>query len=458
MGGSLEDKLKDAISSSVNIAGAEEEEVQSYELQSRRDDSGRPKRKDKEAIDRRIAHIIEKLDYLKKMHPFSPNFLGNDLTYPKKKRFIFRLRRVPDLGDLREQVNQFAESKKITNPRKKINQYMKLNPYHAELRALKGIQIFNDTAQSGLDKSKLDVLRQSVKETGGALYNGGISIFNTTWFIRIYLKFLETLQARMSSEYNSMSTNFHWQVRNASDELHRMLLQVSSMISVKKHLNGLAMLNTKMKGSTYTYESISQEEVQEASVAMVKGSTKTFGSGKTANYIIWVIITLCSLFARIPVFKKLVIDTMANIPDISRELTLQKIMVSTVARVTEYQLTLAEGELDKIRQLAYNLYQRCQDTIDQHMNNIAFLHKSYEIDPYLKAAWIVKESEGLFDKHQYQEMMEKALQLLNVVIANSGQVKGSYEFARQLQNDIQITMTKYTTPSFAALEDDDDDI
>ena len=76
----------------------------------------------------------------------------------------------------------------------------------------------------------------------------------------------------------------------------------------------------------------------------------------------------------------------------------------------------------------------------------------------MKVAWIVKESEGLFDKYQYQEMMEKALQLLNVVIANSGQIKGSYEFARQLQNDIQITMTKFTTPSFAALEEDDDDI
>ena len=370
--GSLEQKLKEAISSTVKITTAEDEESDSQSGQPGR---ARPRRKEKEAVDKRVAHIIEKMDYLKGMNPYTPDFLGDDLAYPKKKRFFSRFKRIPDLGDLREEVNQFGESRKITNPRKKINLYIKTNPYNPELRALKGIQIFNDTAQSGLDKSKLDVLRQSVKETGGALYNGGISIFNTTWFIRIYLKFLETLQSRISTEYNGMNTNYHWQVRNAADELHRMLLQVSSMLSVKKHLNGLTMLNAKMKGSTYTYEPISQDEVQEASMSMAKGGNKSFGSGKTANYIIWVIITLSSLFARIPVLKKLVVDTLANIPDISRDLTLQKIMVSTVARVTEYQLALAEGELDKIRQLAYNLFQRCQETIRQHMNNIAFLHK-----------------------------------------------------------------------------------
>jgi len=451
---SLEQKLKEAITSSVKITTPK---LQDEELELDQQGQRRPRKKEKDAIDKRVAHIIDKLNYLKTMNPYSHEFLGDDLTYPKKRRFFFKFKRVPDLGELREEVNQFSESRKITNPRKKINQYLKSNPHHAELRALKGIQIFNDTSQSGLDKSKLDVLRQSILETGGALYNGGISIFNTTWFVRIYLKFLETLQTRISSEYNNMNTNYHWQVRNASDELHRMLLQITSMLSVKKHLSGLTMLNTRMKGSTYTYESISPEEVQEASLAMVKGTNKTFGSGKTANYIIWVIITLSALFARIPMLKKLVTDTMATIPDISRELTLQKIMVATVARVTEYQLALAEGELDKIRYMATSLFQRCQDTISQHMNNISFLHKSYEVDPFLKAAWIVKESEGLFDKYDYVQMMEKALGLLNVVIANSGQVKGSYEFARQLQDDIQMTLSKYSTPSFRMEEKEEEE-
>jgi len=397
-----------------------------------------------QAIDKKVEHILKKVEKVRSMNPYSPKFLGEDILYPQKKRKLFvRSNKILNLVDLRDEVNKASEMKKVNTARKKINQLLKRNRYNPELRALNGIQLFNDTFQSGLDENKLNALRRSMVETASAIHNGGISIFNVNWFIRIYLKYLEILHRRIAAEYNVIKTNYHWQVKAAADELHIALMQVTSMQGLQKNMSGLTVLNTRLKDSVYTYNCITKEEITEASHAMVKGENQSIGSGKTANYIIWVIITLSSLFARIPILENLISDTMSAIPDISRELTLQKKMVGTATRITKYQLALAEGDRAIISLAAKNLYKRCQDIIKTYLKGVTTFKKSYEVDPFLKAGWIVKESNGLFDPSDYRQMLEEALELMGTVIRFSLDVKDSLELATKLQKDISEIMMEY---------------
>ncbi len=66
-----------------------------------------------------------------------------------------------------------------------------------------------------------------------------------------------------------------------------------------------------------------------------------------------------------------------------------------------------------------------------------------EVDPFLKAAWIVKESQGLFIEADYRIMMQKATEYLSVVIGKRGQVKGFYEQANALQHELTGIKMKY---------------
>jgi len=403
---------------------------------------------EKISADKKVSNIFEKVNYLKAMSPTSPDFLGSEIEYPQKKGLVFfRSRIVPDLDQLRDEVDKFAEATKVTDPRKKIRKYLRIQPYNPELRALSGIQLFNDTMQSGLEEKKLNALYTALVEVANAVHNWGISIFNVTWLIKIYMKYLELLQKRISTEYDSLSRSFHWQVRQGADDILRELLQVTAMISVKEHLTGLMNLNAKLKGSAFTYGSITQEEIREACSTLVNEGNKTIATGKTANYIVWVIITMASLFARIPMFRKLVAEILRTIPDASRELILQKNMVGTVVSVADYQYAIAIGNVDNIVESAHKLYNRCIEVIEQQIN-YTDLSKPYEVDPFLKAAWIAKEGDGLFELNEYEDMLKESIRLLSIVIENNDQVKGSFDLARQLQDDIEEIMAKYGWDSY----------
>lgn len=375
--------------------------------------------------------------------PDTPEFLGSDVKYPEKSgRSLLGPKKMPNITELREEVNRFAEQKEINNPRKKIKRLIKKYPYFADLRALNGIQIFNDTAQSGLNERKLIILESALVEIASALHNEGISIYNATWFIKIYLKYLEHLKERISREQSSITGHFNWHIRKLSDGLQQKLLLIASLLSVKDKLGGLVMLNTKLKGSVYVSGCISKDEIRQACVAIQHDETKTVGVGKTANYVILVMITLGLLFARIPVLKNLVKDILATIPDVSKDLLLQKSMIRTMIGVTDFQLSLARGNPDESREVSETLFKRCSLLISQQLEYGA-LTKPHEVDPFLKGAWVAKESAGLFNKPEYKRMLEKAVKFLKRIMENADRIKGSYDLARQLQIEIQMIMAEY---------------
>ncbi|MCP4755662.1 MAG: hypothetical protein GY866_32765 [Proteobacteria bacterium] len=398
----------------------------------------------KDIVDRKVNLIINKVVDLRLKNPISSEFLGEEIEYPKKRKGLFaRFKPIPDLSDLRDDVDKFLKREKVINPRKKIAKLLSRYPFDADLHAIRGIQIFNDTAQSGLDEKKLDALQQSLIEIATAIYNEGISIFNINWFVKIYIKYLELMQKRLAGEYTAITGNHHWRVRQAADELHIILQQVTQMMSIKNQLAGLAMLNAKIKGTGGANIRITKYEVREAcNMILSDGNAKIGTGGKTAKHIIWEVITISSLLARIPIFRKLLGEIMNNVPDTPRGLMLQKNMVGTLTVITDFQFALAIGDTGKSIEVAHRLYNRCLNTISDHIN-YTNLTKLYEVDPYLKAAWVAKESKGLFESSEYRKMLRESLDLLNVVIENADNIKGSYELARQLQEDIEKTMVEH---------------
>ncbi|MFH2131443.1 MAG: hypothetical protein ABIK68_13795 [bacterium] len=407
--------------------------------------SGYLKREDfnRQKIDKHVEIILKRYEDLVNKTPLTADFMGEEIDYPKRrKRFFSFPKPVPDLNELTDEIERFSKGDSVSNPRKKIRKYLKYYPYDPELRALNGIQIYSDTMQSGLDEKKLDVMHESLVELGQAIHNGALSIFYVNWVIKIYVKYLELLQRKILAEYNQVSTNYHWQIQKIAEELHKLAIQVTSMLTIKGQLTGMSVLNSKLKGSAYIYDCISKEEIRGACLALEGDERKNVSVGKSPKHILWEIITIATFFARTPMFTKLVYSILTTIPDSSRVLILQKNLVATVMAVSEYQFSLSTGDLGKKIEAAHRLYTRCENVISQHLGHIS-PKRLYEVDPFLKAAWITKESNGLFEKEEYRKMLEKSMGYLAIVLENPDTVKGSFEIARQLQDDLHGIMMEY---------------
>lgn len=396
-------------------------------------------------LDKHVEIIMGKYENLRDKTPSTSEFLGkeDDIEYPQKKRRFFNLSRpLPDIASLRDEVEQFSKGDSVSNPRKKLRKYLKYHPYESELRAINGIQIYSDTMQSGLDEKKLDVMHKSLVEIGQAIHNGAISIYYVNWFVKIYVKYLEVLQRKILTEYNQVSTNYHWQVQKIAEEMHHLAIQITSMLAIKEQLTGMSMLNAKLKGSTYIYDCISKDEIRGACKALEGDENENVSVGKSPKYVLWEIITIATLFARVPMFTYLVGILLNTIPDSSRMLILQKNMVGTIMAVTDYQFAISLGDLSKKIETAHRLYTRCVNVITQHLGHVS-PKRVYEVDPFLKAAWITKQSHGLFERDEYRKMLEQSIEYLNTVLESPDTVKGSFDIARKLQDDLHGIMMEY---------------
>ncbi len=123
------------------------------------------------------------------------------------------------------------------------------------------------------------------------------------------------------------------------------------------------------------------------------------------------------------------------VPDLSRDMILQKAMVNTMTFLTEFRLAFACGDQPLAKTKAKDLFSRCTDMIDQYLE-YSILSKPYEIDPFMKAAWIVKESQSLFPDNEFKPMVSKASELLHIVMGKRGQAKGSFEQAKILNEEL----------------------
>jgi len=92
----------------------------------------------------------------------------------------------------------------------------------------------------------------------------------------------------------------------------------------------------------------------------------------------WVLLTFLLLFAKIPILKSHVSNTLSIIPDLNRDLILQKFMVLSMQTLTDFRLTFAIGDREKAKILASRLFNRSSELIKQYLE-YAILTKSYEV-------------------------------------------------------------------------------
>ena len=381
--------------------------------------------------------LLKEINELMDLFPANQAFFGENLKYEKEKesRFFSRKSKI-DLRQLREDVNSFADKNTVNNSRLEIQKLLRKHPSNPDINGLNAIQVFTDAFQSGLDAKKINVVLNCLKNMGKVLFNGGISLFNITWFIKIYLKYIELLSDKFRRYYSISAQHHHSKVREISTKLNQLYLQILVMQRLKDRLNSLALLNSRLKGSIYITEAITDQDIHQACVAVQYGNeSKKLRNGKTAGHIIYIIITVCLILTKIPAMKRFILETMGKIHDTARDLILQKRMVLTNLQINDYHLAMAVGDEKTAVVLAEKLFSECQRDIKKYLE-YAILTKQYEVDPFVKAAWIAKDSSQFYTRTNYIKNLKRARDLLDIVMGERCQFKGSYEAAKQLQTEI----------------------
>ncbi|MBU2643097.1 hypothetical protein KKI24_00195 [bacterium] len=397
----------------------------------------------REVMEKQIQAVTSRLYDLDIKLPDTPSFLGKELAYPQvKKRLFGRLKRPYNLSKVRESVIKKQSATDIGATRQKIQELLNKYPNCPDLRVLNGIQIYSDVAQSGLVEKKLDVMGEALKEIGKALHNGSFSLFNITWLVKVYVHYLDLLRSRIVHELTSAQNETHWKIQKAVKQLQYDQFKLETLIAVRDKLGGLSMLNKKFKGSEYVTDCLSKKEIEYACLASQKDLSMTVGTHKIAGYVLLIVITACLLLSRIPLMEGLVNKTLKMMPDISRDLVLQKTMIGTMVLVTRYQLSVAAGEKEVSQATANQIYKRSINAISTHIRGNT-LSDPHEVDPFLKAAWIAKESKNLLDKTELESRLRRTLQLLKVVMRNPKEVQASVQLAMQLRNEIQLVMSDF---------------
>lgn len=387
--------------------------------------------------------IIGEFNRIIERFPDSPEFLGKNIFYPEPKKKLFGSKKSLNVSDIRDEIKKFTEREGVTKSRELINKKMKQFPYSADLHALKAIQVFNDLSQSGLNQNKMDALYDPLVMISKALHNGGASIYNTNWFMTIYLKYLDTIRERLAREYKFGIHHPDSDVRGSAERVYLKILKVPRMVQVKNQLSGLTNLNLKLKGTSIITENISILDLKLACQAVAgKNPTKSIGPGKPANSVVYVTLVLNSLFARIPILKKMVANVLKNIPDLNRDLILQKQMIINSGRTNDFLLATASGNKPLAKDIANKIYKQSLQNINYYLEN-ALLKQQYEVDPFMKAAWIAKEAIRFFEKDVNQERLSKAVECLNTIVGSRCQHKGSQEKAIMYQADVRTIMAEH---------------
>lgn len=384
--------------------------------------------------------IINGFNHLIDRFPDSPEFLGKEIYFPITKRAFFRSKKRPDLKGLRDEIQRIAKKGGVSKSREIISKKMKQFPHWGDLYALKAVQLYLDLLQSGISTNKMDALYDPLKLITKGLYNEGVSIFNANWFMTIYLKYLELMKERLSKEYDHGLHHANAEVRKSAERLYMKILKISRMMQVKNQLVSLKSLNKKLTGNAILTEVISLHELKMSCQAVAaKNPNKTLYTGKTANSVLYVTLVLNSLFARIPILKDMVNHTLKAIPDLNRDLILQKQMIINNGYVNDYLLAMASGNQEHAKIVSDNLYRQCRKNIEYYLEN-AILTQPHEVDLFNRAAWIAKESRVINSDEVNKKRLKQSYEYMNTLIGDRCQHKGALDKASSYQNEIRLIL------------------
>jgi len=401
--------------------------------------------------------LVEELETLLRSIPDSPKFIGK--MHKFRKGLMDKLFNTGEYGKLksmRARVNKFAERDPDLNVKKKdmmehfkswieldekLARALKRHKHIADLHALNAIHIYSKSKIYKKMENKYPLLKKALKDMALALHNEGVNIFNTLWFIEMYFDYLGLIKQKTLLQLKAPAMRDDKQVRQLFITLQQKVIDLEVLLTIKERLDGLNMLNRKLRNSAYSTDGFKMAEIRRAASAIKNGEEQAeVGEGKVSNFTIAVIVIISLIFARIPMLSALVKDISSNISDGSRELRLQKRMIVTTTLLNHYDLAVAENNETKKREFAEKVYKYCHKSISHYWQN-SDLIKPYEVDAFLKLGWITVESKDLFDTSSYRKKLEQSINFLEIVMNHPKQTQETMDQAKQLL----FTLTSFET-------------
>lgn len=386
--------------------------------------------------------LVHKVQMLLKDSPDSPEFFGKKKMIMKseeKKRKLFRRNKYPDLTSLRVDLNKLSEKgKPDVHNRQKVRNDLKNYPEVPDLHVINAIYTYQDIpkqdkkeivsqmALAKMNEVQLNQLNRAIKEIVMAFHNGGLNVFNINWFMKIYLEYLNAFKNRLIFEYSAISGRADKQLTELAKKIKSKQSEIASLMSIKDKLGGISRLSRKLNGTTYLSDSFSIIEIKKAAVAVQNGEpTKKVSEDRTAAKSLFVLITVLFLLARVPILKDLVESILVEIPDEDRGILLRKRMVHTLMLMTDFEKAVAGDVKQEAREAGDKLYAYCLATINQYVKGNV-MREQYEVDPYLKAIWMVKSSDGLFSQQKYKEMLSQAYKMIETISGEQNALRDSH--------------------------------
>ncbi len=372
---------------------------------------------------------IARIQQLLKESPDSPDFLGKiKISIPETKKGFFRRKKYPDLAKLRADLNVLTKDGKVdTHSRQKVRTDLKNYPEIPDLHVINAVYTYQDTpriddvkaisrqAQDKLSEHQLAQLKRAIHEIVLAFHQGGLSIFNINWFMKIYIDYLNVYKTRLTHEYRGIIKNNDRESVTIAQKLRNKKGELTELQQIKARFGGLSKLGIKLNGTTYLSDFFSPMEIKRASAAFKAGElSKVIVEERRAGKIIFVHLSVLTLLAKVPILKYLVEDSLKSIPEEDRGITLRKGVVTTLMKVSEFEIAMNSGDKSKARDAANSLYRFCLETITNRLQG-QIMRELYEVDSYLKAIWIVKSADGLFERTAYKKLLLQAYGHIKVV-------------------------------------------
>ena len=220
-------------------------------------------------------------------------------------------------------------------------------------------------------------------------------------------------------------------------------MQFSTLLSVKEKVDGLMNIGKQISQSSLFKYGFTDLQVKEACRAILQDNEKkSVSCGVTAQFMVWTLSNLNLALARIPFMHKLVEEQLKMFPDTTRDIVLQKEMVISSLKMTDIRMAFASGESKKIQDMSLSLVRRCKSVIDTHLDH-ALIKKSHEIDPFLKVAWVVKESRGMVNETIFKSMLVMALNYCRILSGERMRIGNCVEMISSLNFELENIRLQY---------------
>ncbi|PCI28514.1 MAG: hypothetical protein COB67_06210 [SAR324 cluster bacterium] len=343
---------------------------------------------------------------LQSLLPFSPQFLGKSILYKKLKKRQQKAMSKLELSPLRLDVVKFAARQGICRSRDKLQKLLQEFPSHAELHALNAILTYTDCQESGQDEEKLFTLKDVVIEMATALHNGGDSVFNITWFLKIYITYLVSLQERFKRLLS---------VR-PDPELKRYQQQLRRLSIIREQMDLQLKLQRMLKGTFYFLSITTEQELKASCKAFLENDeNRKIGQRKKANYILYINQMTLFVLSHVPIMENYVENTLNMIPDIHRDLILKKRMILASMTKMKYSMALGKNDIRSAREYSSELYNFSLAGIKEYLEH-AKLQRDFEVGPFLTLAWIVIDSKLVaHERSRYRTMLLTAKEYMQAI-------------------------------------------